>query len=461
MKWRVLVELTGADGAVSTHEVSTGGGASVELSPASIGLTLADGKRTLAALQGHLVQAQAEQYCLGRRRCPRCGSQRPLKDVRSRRLLSVFGMVEVRAPRFAPCRCAVGLRRTLSPVAEIMPDRCTPEYERLLAKMGSLLPYRRAGSLLSEFLPLTGTPAVETARRRTTRVGARLERSSVMLLSSPQASEAKSIVLSIDAGHVRSVRSYQMRSFEIFVAQVSNQDGKQTLFSSMPAEADRQREQLRGVLQSLGATPATPITILSDGADGPRSLGDAASMGPRRHVLDWFHLSMRIQHVAQTAKAWPEAPSTDWKQGIEVAGAIEHIRWRLWHGQVEWALDLIGQTLTKLDTIAAAGATSVSTTAAKVTRALRGLETYVVGQAGIIIDYATARRRKEPISTATTEGAMQWLLHRRMNAQQQMRWSPRGAHLILKVRTAVMNGTFDRDHAFAERWAKRPVRPAA
>ena len=56
---------------------------------------------------------------------------------------------------------------------------------------------------------------------------------------------------------------------------------------------------------------------------------------------------------------------------------------------------------------------------------------------------------------------MQWLLHRRMNAQQQMRWSPRGAHLILKVRTAVMNGTFDRDHAFAERWAKRPVRPAA
>ncbi len=42
---------------------------------------------------------------------------------------------------------------------------------------------------------------------------------------------------------------------------------------------------------------------------------------------------------------------------------------------------------------------------------------------------------------------MQWLLHRRMNAQQQMRWSPRGAHLMLKVRTAVVNGTLDRDFA--------------
>jgi hypothetical protein len=44
-----------------------------------------------------------------------------------------------------------------------------------------------------------------------------------------------------------------------------------------------------------------PVTTLSDGADEPRSLGEAASVGPTRHVLNWFHLSMRIQHVAQAA----------------------------------------------------------------------------------------------------------------------------------------------------------------
>jgi hypothetical protein len=47
-----------------------------------------------------------------------------------------------------------------------------------------------------------------------------------------------------------------------------------------PAQADRQREQLRSVLQALGATPSMPVTILSDGAAGPRSLGEAASLGP-------------------------------------------------------------------------------------------------------------------------------------------------------------------------------------
>jgi hypothetical protein len=72
-----------------------------------------------------------------------------------------------------------------------------------------------------------------------------------------------------------------------------------------------------------------------------------------------------------------------------------------------------------------------------------------------------ARRRQEPISTATTESAMQWLLRRRINAQQQMRWSPGGTHLMLKVRTAVMNRTLDHDHADAEQWAKRPFQRAA
>jgi hypothetical protein len=74
---------------------------------------------------------------------------------------------------------------------------------------------------------------------------------------------------------------------------------------------------------------------------------------------------------------------------------------------------------------------------------LIALETYVSELADLIIDYASD---DEPFFTSPTEGAVQWLLHRRMGAQQQMRWSPRGAHLMLQVRTAIVNGTFDEDH---------------
>jgi hypothetical protein len=38
--------------------------------------------------------------------------------------------------------------------------------------------------------------------------------------------EASPIALGIDAGHVRSVRRYRVRSFEVIVAQVSGTEGK-------------------------------------------------------------------------------------------------------------------------------------------------------------------------------------------------------------------------------------------
>jgi hypothetical protein len=60
-----------------------------------------------------------------------------------------------------------------------MPDPCTPEYERILAKRGALPPYRPARSPLDHFLPLGDAPEVETIRQRTIRVGNRLARRQV------------------------------------------------------------------------------------------------------------------------------------------------------------------------------------------------------------------------------------------------------------------------------------------
>jgi hypothetical protein len=377
MRWRVMLELVGADGTIAVREL--GGGAAVaEYAPRSIGLTVAEGKQILAETQRHLVQAQTKEHCRRRQICQRCQSRRPLKDVRSRRLVSLFGIVAVKAPRFKPCPCAVTCRRTLSPVGEIMPDRCTPEYEQVLAKMGALLPYRRARTVLSEFLPLGQPQTVETTRRRTLCVGARLEREAVASQASPPAEPAPSIMMSIDGGHIRATPQYQGRTFEVLLAQVSRDEGKPTVFSSVPAEAQAQTRQLRGVLQRMGATSATTATILSDGADGPRALGAAASPGPTHHVLDWFHLAMRIQHPAQATKSWPDKTEEDRSAGKRLADTIERIRWRLWHGQVRRSLDLIDETAAKLETMA--DDTASAAAARKVARLLRDLETYVSGQ---------------------------------------------------------------------------------
>ena len=112
--------------------------------------------------------------------------------------------------------------------------------------------------------------------------------------------------------------------------------------------------------------------------------------------------------------------------------------WRLRHGRPQGALDLIAKILEELET----PKRQIQLTAVyikKLTGVLRELDTYVFGQFNSIIKYAAARRSGEPISTAQTESAVHRLLHRRMTAKQQMRWSLRGAHFI-------MNGTFEQDH---------------
>ena len=55
MKGRVMVKLIGCDGTVRTLEVSAGGSNTAECAVATVGLTLADGKRTLAGLRNDFV----------------------------------------------------------------------------------------------------------------------------------------------------------------------------------------------------------------------------------------------------------------------------------------------------------------------------------------------------------------------------------------------------------------------
>ena len=102
MRWRVVLELAGADGARQVHEVGASERSPAGHTAATLGLGLEEGKAVLAAVQHHLVAAQVDEHCRSRRRCDWCGAPRPLKDLRPRRLSSLFGMVEVRAPPLRP-----------------------------------------------------------------------------------------------------------------------------------------------------------------------------------------------------------------------------------------------------------------------------------------------------------------------------------------------------------------------
>ena len=69
------------------------------------------------------------------------------------------------------------------------------------------------------------------------------------------------------------------------------------------------------------------------------------------------------------------------------------------------------------------------------------LHTYVRRNAHTIPNYAERHRYGERVSTAFAESTVNAVVAKRFAKRQQMRWSKRGAHLMLQTRTRVLDET--------------------
>ena len=129
-------------------------------------------------------------------------------------------------------------------------------------------------------------------------------------------------------------------------------------------------------------------------------------------------------------------------KGLSVAGTelreialkeLERIKWFLWHGNVFRALETMDDLAMDLD--------REEPTAKEVTllKKLEEFETYIRNNAGFIPNYGERWRYGETISTAFVESTVNQVVSKRMVKKQQMRWSQKGAHLLLQVRTRVLN----------------------
>ena len=72
--------------------------------------------------------------------------------------------------------------------------------------------------------------------------------------------------------------------------------------------------------------------------------------------------------------------------------------------------------------------------------ALREIDRYLTSQGAWLVNYAERHRAGLRVGTSLTEATANFLVNRRMTKAQQMRWSRRGADLLLQVRCAVVNG---------------------
>ena len=187
---------------------------------------------------------------------------------------------------------------------------------------------------------------------------------------------------------------------------------------------------------------------MSDGGENVRRVQEY--LHPfSEHLIDWFHITMRLTVLQQQTKALQEEqPQT----GADVSKRLDRVKHLLWHGNAEEALERLGDLLRELSLIQAR-----STAAKKVADSMTEFETYIRNNREFIPNFGERRRQGETISTAFVESTINQVVSRRFVKKQQMHWTLRGAHLLLQTRTKVLNDELD--EAFRRWYPKFRVQP--
>src|SRR5712692_10213598 len=145
-----------------------------------------------------------------------------------------------------------------------------------------------------------------------------------------------------------------------------------------------------------------------------------------------FHVTMRLTVLQQTAKGLPDTirdEEVDYPLRDPVIKELERLKWFLMQA-VEMDLD-------------AAVATSGHATARKLLKAVEEFHTYIDHNQGFIPNYGERYRQGERISTGFVESTVNQVISKRFCKKQQMQWTQRGAHLLLQIRTRVLNGDWE------------------
>lgn len=212
-------------------------------------------------------------------------------------------------------------------------------------------------------------------------------------------------------------------------------------FAFVQTYDEKPKHRLFELLRSQGMQANQQIEFLSDGGETVRDLQRYLSP-EAEHLLDWFHLTMRLATMTQTAKGLPDMMGEEEVLPLrdEVVRQLERLKWFLWHGNVFQALKVLRVVEFDLEGAVYENGDAM---ARKLYKAVQEFYTYIDRNQGYIPNYGERYRNGERISTGFVESTVNQVVSKRMEKKQQMRWSQRGAHLLLQIRTRVLNDEWE------------------
>lgn len=148
-------------------------------------------------------------------------------------------------------------------------------------------------------------------------------------------------------------------------------------------------------------------------------------------ILDWFHIAMKFRAIEQSAQRFPDLLAPN---GRSIQDEIASAKWMAWHGKGVDAVERIKRLHDMLELTPEHPAYSA------LWWTLRKTYWYLESNSQYLVNYGWRYRRRMAISSSIAESAVNEVVSLRCAKKRQMRWTDKGAHLIVQFRVAVLNG---------------------
>lgn len=392
----------------------------------TLGLSLAEGKEILSGLQGKIVYQQVREHVHQFQVCESCCQPRQRNGQQQITYRTLFGTFKLSGQRYYHCSCQPQENKSFSPIAGLVSERTAPEFRYLQAKWASLMSYGLTVKLLKEVLPLSANEAATFRSTHTVaeKLESELGEEQSMFIEGPSGNWAKlphpneRLFVGLDGGfiHDREADNRKAGWFEVIVGKSLLKDEPSKRFAFVQTYDEKPKRRLFETLQSHGMQVNQAITFLSDGGDDVREL--QYYLNPQaEHILDWFHVTMKITAMRQIAKGIQDKAVVD-----KLLAHLERVKWRLWYGHEEsalMALDWMSDECLCQE--------EPDAKREKLYKAVAEYHTYIANNREFIPNYAERYRYDEIISTAFVESTVNEVVSKRMVKKQQMRWTKRSA----------------------------------
>ncbi len=252
---------------------------------------------------------------------------------------------------------------------------------------------------------------------------------------------APELILNVDGGHIKTTED--KRSLEAMVSviyrpdalEANKKDTRNYLTSKSCAASiknDGQKQMIGSTIIAAlkqGLNEKTHVTALCDGADNCWKIAESLAefCGKITYILDWFHISMKMENIAL-----PEV----------LKSKLMRIKWHLWRGNVD-------RVLVRLNELEILAINKIEKDK------INKFSAYIKNNKKRIINYRKRNNEGLVFTSNLAESTVESLINRRCKGKQHMRWSRDGLNPLLQLRATIHSDEW------AEKWRSAVLSAAA